>query len=208
MDRRNFVKMAGVAAAAGATGCVGGGNGNGDGNGDGGNGDGGNGDGGNGDGGNGNGGPASTEGQDGNYADMTGQDEVTIDTGAGPQGFKFDPADVTIDAGTTVRWVWTGEGGQHNVVEADGEEPLDDPSFESELVGEEGHEYSYTFEESGTFDYVCSVHINQGMIGSVQVEGNGGGNGDGGMEGNETDGGMNGGMEGNETDGSDGNESM
>lgn len=207
MDRRKFVKMAGIAAAAGATGCVGGG-GNGNGDGDGGNGDGGNGDGGNGDGGNGdggNGGGDTTAGQDGEATDMTGQDEVTIDTGAGPQGFKFDPADVIIDAGTTVRWVWTGEGGQHNVVEADGEDPLDDPAFESELVGDEGHEYSYTFEESGSFDYVCSVHINQGMIGNVQVEGGDGMEDGDGMDGengdmNETEGENGDGMDGNESE--------
>jgi halocyanin-like protein len=101
---------------------------------------------------------------------MTGQGEVEVDVGAGPSGFKFDPADIVVDAGTTVRWVWTGRGSQHNVIEADGEEPLDDPSFESELVAEEGFEFTHTFEEVGTHDYVCSVHLAQDMVGSVQVE--------------------------------------
>jgi halocyanin-like protein len=202
MDRRRFVKITGVAAAAGATGCLGG---NGDDGEDGNDTDGENGDG------NG-GGAASTVGQDGNFTDLTGQDEVEIDTGAGEQGYKFDPADFRIDPGTTVRWVWTGRGSQHNVVEADGTDILDDPSFESELTAEEGHEFTHTFEEPGTYDYVCEVHINQDMIGRIEVvEGEGG---DGGMDGgNETDGGMDGGMNetdddmsGNETDG--GNESM
>jgi halocyanin-like protein len=206
MDRRNFIKIAGVAGAVGVTGCTGGG-GDGDG-GDGGDGDGG--DGGDGDG--GNGGAASTVGQDGNFADLTGQDEVEIDTGAGDQGYKFDPADFRIDPGTTVRWVWTGRGSQHNVVESDGDEILDDPSFESELTAEEGFEFTHTFEEPGTYDYVCSVHIAQDMIGRIEVVEGEGGDGDGmeggdGMDGNETDTGD--GM--NETDGGDGmdgNESM
>ena len=200
MDRRKFVKFTGVAAAAGVTGCLGGG---GDNGGDGNESDGGDGDG-NGDG--GNGGSDTTTGQDGNYSDMTGQDEVEISVGAGPSGYKFDPADVRIDAGTTVRWVWTGRGSQHNVVEADGTETLSDPSFESELVATEGHEFTHTFEEAGTYDYVCSVHLAQNMIGSIEVVG-----GDGGMDGgNETDGGMNGsdsgmngGMSGNETSGNE-----
>jgi halocyanin-like protein len=209
MDRRRFVKITGVAAAAGVTGCIGGG-GNGDDGEDGENGE----DGGDGNGGGG-GGADTTAGQDGNYSDMTGQSEVTVDVGAGSQGFKFDPADITIDAGTTVRWVWTGQGSQHNVVEADGDQPLDDPSFESELVATEGHEFTHTFEEAGTYDYVCSVHTAQNMVGSVQVEGGSGG--DGGMDGgnetdggnggmNESDGGMDGGMDGNES--MSGNESM
>jgi halocyanin-like protein len=204
MDRRNFIKIAGVAAAVGVTGCTGGGNGDGgdDGNG----GDGGNGDGGNGDG--GNGGGDTTAGQDGTLdADLTGQDEAEVSVGAGPQGFKFDPADIRIDAGTTVRWVWTGEGSQHNVVQSDGDETVDDPMFESELTAEEGNEFTYTFEETGTVDYVCSVHLAQNMVGSVEVVGGDGGNGDGGNgDGMDGDG-----MDGNESmngDGMDGNDSM
>ena len=210
MDRRKFVKFTGVAAAAGVTGCLGGG---GDDGGDGNETD----DGGdNGDGGNGGGGD-TTAGQDGNYSDMTGQDEVEVSVGAGPSGYKFDPADVRVDPGTTVRWVWTGRGSQHNVVQSDGAETVSEPMFESELVATEGNEFTYTFEESGTYDYVCSVHLAQDMVGSVEVvEGEGGGDG-----GNETDtdtgnGGMNGDMNGtdggngggNESDGGSGNESM
>jgi halocyanin-like protein len=196
MDRRNFIKIAGVAAAVGVTGCTGGGNG--DGGDDG--GDGGDGDGGDGNGDGGNGGADTTAGQDGNATDMTGESEVEVSVGAGSQGFKFDPADIVVDSGTTVRWVWTGRGSQHNVIEADGDEVLDDPSFESELVADEGHEFTHTFEEAGTHDYVCEVHLAQDMVGSVQVEGGDGmedGEGDDGMGGNETEG-----------DGMDGNESM
>ncbi len=207
MDRRRFVKITGVAAAAGVTGCIGGGDNGGDGNetdgGDNG-----------GDGGDG-GGTETSVGQDGNYTDLTGQDEAEVMVGPSQElQYKFNPADIRIDPGTTVRWVWGGYGSQHNVVEADGDQPLDDPSFESELVAEEGHEFTHTFEESGTYDYVCSVHLAQDMIGSIEVvEGEGG---DGGMDGgnetdggnggmNESDGGMDGGM--NESDGDGGNES-
>lgn len=203
MDRRRFVKFTGVAAAAGVTGCIGGG-------GDGEDGEDGEDGGDNGGDNGGDGGADTTVGQDGNYSDMTGQDEVEV--GVGPSEeypYKFDPADVRVDPGTTVRWVWGGYGSQHNVVEADGDQPLDDPSFESELTAEEGNEFTHTFEEPGTYDYVCSVHLAQDMIGSIEVvEGEGGDGGmDGGDEGmNETDGGMNesdGGMDGgmNESDG-------
>ena len=156
----------------------------------------------------------STVGQDGNFTDMTGQDEAVVEVGAGPSGFKFDPADIRIDPGTTVVWTWTGRGSQHNVVESDGEEILDDPAFESELTAEEGFEFTYTFDEPGTYDYVCSVHLAQDMVGSVEVvEGEGGGDGTGdGMDGNETDTDGNSDMGGNETGtnggSGNGNESM
>jgi len=194
MDRRKFVKITGVAAAAGATGCLGG------------NGDDGEDEENGGDGGDngGDGGADPTVGQDGNATDLTGQDEAEIEVGAGDQGFKFNPADIVIDAGTTVNFVWTGRGSQHNVVEADGDSALDDPAFESELVAEEGHEYTHTFEEAGSYDYVCSVHTAQNMVGNIEVEGDSDGSMDGGMDGgmddNETmDGGEDGGMDDNES---------
>lgn len=179
MRRRKFVSMVGVAASVGATGCTG--NGSGDGSGDGGNGaddtdetDETDGDGGE------NGGETDSD-----ATDLTGQDEVEVSVGAGSSGFRFDPADIVVGAGTAVRWVWTGSGGSHNVTHADGEDPYEpdeeeppiqreaggeNPLFKSELVNEEGHEFTYTFEESGTYDYVCTVHVSQGMSGSVEVQ--------------------------------------
>jgi halocyanin-like protein len=111
-------------------------------------------------------------GQDGGATNLTGQDEVTVEVGAGGSGFKFDPADVVVDEGTTVRWVWTGRGGQHNVVESDGEEPLGNASFESELADGD-NEFTHTFNQPGSYDYVCAVHLAQDMVGNVEVVANG-----------------------------------
>jgi len=164
MDRRNFVKIAGVTAAVGAAGCL-----NGDENGD------------------------DDEDENGeeelDFVDETGQDEVTVDNGAGPQGLQFDPNLVEVSAGTTVTWVWTGEGGQHNVVH-DPDGGQDDTGaaesmFESELTGEEGHEFSYTFDEAGTYYYICEPHLASGMEGHVRVVENGVGNGEEEMNGEE-----------------------
>jgi halocyanin-like protein len=111
-------------------------------------------------------------GQDGEATNLTGQDEVTVEVGAGGSGFKFNPADVVVDEGTTVRWVWTGRGGQHNVVESDGEEPLGNASFESELADGD-NEFTHTFNQPGSYDYVCAVHLAQDMVGNVEVVANG-----------------------------------
>jgi halocyanin-like protein len=97
--------------------------------------------------------------------DETGSSEVTVEVGAGGNGggFAFSPAAIRVDSGTTVVWEWTGDGGNHNVSAEDG-------SFESETVGEAGHTFEHTFEESGTYKYACTPHKAMGMKGAVVVE--------------------------------------
>lgn len=173
LDRRRFVQ---ATTAAGATlllaGCSGGGGDGGDGS------DGSDGD-------DGSGGSDGSDGGDGgdtqylaeepdyggwfdganNYeqtVDATGQDEVTVDVGAG-DGLSFGPAAVAVSPGTTVVWEWTGQGGGHNVAAESGD-------FESETVSEEGHTFEYTFEETGTYEYVCTPHSSVGMKGAVVVQ--------------------------------------
>jgi halocyanin-like protein len=96
--------------------------------------------------------------------DMTGNSEVTVEVGAsGNDGnFAFAPAAVRVDPGTTVVWEWTGQGGSHNVVAEDG-------SFESEMVGEQGHTFEQTVEAEGVTKYACSPHEAMGMKGALVV---------------------------------------
>jgi plastocyanin len=72
----------------------------------------------------------------------------------------YDPVDITVQAGETVTWVWDDNSTAHDVV---GE------GFRSELVT--SGTFAHTFEEPGTFPYVCSIHPN--MVGTVIVEGPG-----------------------------------
>ncbi|SFP21179.1 halocyanin domain-containing protein [Halolamina pelagica] len=113
--------------------------------------------------------------------DERGNSEVTVEVGVdnGGQPYGFGPPAVRIDPGTTVVWEWTGRGGSHNVVAEDG-------SFESELVGEAGHTFSHTFENEGTYKYVCIPHEALGMKGAIVVGNISGGGGDGGDGGQET----------------------
>jgi halocyanin-like protein len=94
--------------------------------------------------------------------DMTGESEVTVMNGTGDIGQQFDPPAIAVDAGTTVVWEWTGQGGSHNVV---GE----NADFESELTSEEGFTFEQTFEESGVTKYFCRPHRAGGMKGAVYV---------------------------------------
>lgn len=97
--------------------------------------------------------------------DQTGSGSATVQVGVdnGGQPYGFGPAAINVSAGTAVTWEWTGEGNSHNVVDEGG-------AFESELVSEEGHTFSYTFEETGTYKYSCQPHKTLGMKGVVVVE--------------------------------------
>ena len=88
----------------------------------------------------------------------------------GPEGeLVFDPETVEVTPGSTVTWVW--ESDNHNVV-PDGELP-EGASWEGTGGDSEtfdtGYEYSHTFEELGTYDYVCVPHASVGMVGAVEV---------------------------------------
>lgn len=61
--------------------------------------------------------------------------------------FLFEPQDITVGVGDTVSW--TNEGEKKHDVDGDG--------FESETL-ETGESYSFTFSDSGTFDYICGIH--------------------------------------------------
>jgi halocyanin-like protein len=111
--------------------------------------------------------------------DETGNSEVQVIVGAAANGgnLGFGPAAIRVSPGTTVVWRWNGKGGAHNVVAEDG-------SFESQLVGDQGHTFRHTFEEPGTTKYYCSPHQSLGMKGVVVVQGEGGaGGGEGGATG-------------------------
>ena len=116
-------------------------------------------------GGGGGGGAATTEQTDTGGGDSGGGDsggggeEVVVDIPA----ITFEPDNVTVEPGTTVRWTNTDDL-PHTVTKTGG--PGED--FDSGNI-EPGGEFEYTFEgSSGTIDYVCTIH--PGQEGSVTVE--------------------------------------
>ncbi len=106
---------------------------------------------------------------DGTITDLTGETEITIDVGAGDDGLAYDPAAARIDAGTEVTWEWTGEGGAHNVV-SEAEIGSDFEFRSGDLIGDAGHTWAYTLEESGVALYYCEAHRAVGHHGALVVE--------------------------------------
>ena len=73
----------------------------------------------------------------------TGTQTVTI------RDFAFDPAELTVAAGTTVTWTNAGATG-HTAT-------ADDGSFDCGRIAS-GASLSFTFSTPGTFDYHCAIH--------------------------------------------------
>jgi len=98
-----------------------------------------------------------------------GRDVAEVVVGAGGS-LSYEPADLTIAPGTTVRFVW--EGGNHNIVVED--QPADanwqGTPGDRNTFYDEGFEYTHTFEVVGTYDYYCVPHRSAGMVGSVVVD--------------------------------------
>lgn len=79
----------------------------------------------------------------------------------------FQPEDITVPAGTTVRWVNNGRNDHNIIPEDEGTEWL----VEAEDFVP-GDEFEFRFTDTGSFRYFCSIHgtIDVGMIGTVTVE--------------------------------------
>ena len=69
---------------------------------------------------------------------------------------RFTPADITVETGAEVTWIWDDGSRSHNVV-GDG--------FVSDIQTE--GTFTHTFTEAGTYPYLCTLH--RGMEGTVTV---------------------------------------
>ena len=73
-------------------------------------------------------------------------------------GMQYEPANITIEPGTTVTWIHNSSM-PHTVSGKDG--------LRSKTMYQ-GQRFSHTFDEAGNFDYICDFHPN--MKGSVIVK--------------------------------------
>lgn len=73
-------------------------------------------------------------------------------------GVHFHPGTLTIKRGDSVTWAWNIRNSEHNV------------SFHGlhSRTGSKGS-FSVRFSRSGTFSYVCTIHVSEGMRGKIIV---------------------------------------
>lgn len=80
------------------------------------------------------------------------------DNEVGMTASTFQPASLTVSTGTTVRWI-NDSSVAHTVTSNDG---LFDVTLQP------GEDFSYTFTDAGSYNYVCTIH--PGMNGVIVVE--------------------------------------
>jgi plastocyanin len=83
----------------------------------------------------------------------------------GMMNIQFDPPDVTIKAGETVTWT-NDEGVAHDVDKTSGPGPQFNSGPEGGMM--EGDTFEHTFDQPGTYEYICRVHA-PGMAGTITV---------------------------------------
>jgi plastocyanin len=84
------------------------------------------------------------------------QEEMTVSI----QDFFFEPDQLTVAPGTTVTWVNDGQTPHTSTA--------DDGTWDSGTL-QPGESFSFTFDEPGTYSYLCEIHPE--MTGTVDVSG-------------------------------------
>lgn len=113
--------------------------------------------------------------------DDAGAGSDDADVIAGPDGrLEFEPAELRVESGTTLRWFF--DSGGHNVsgrpADSDavrlpaGAEPFASygPEESARSLVPRGATFDHTFHVAGAYTYVCVPHVGTGMIGRVVVE--------------------------------------
>ncbi|NIP80310.1 MAG: hypothetical protein GWM90_14230 [Gemmatimonadetes bacterium] len=78
-------------------------------------------------------------------------------------GLRFDPAEVTIEPGTTVRWV-NGASIFHTIT------PDGHSEWTRATMSSQGEVFTHTFDATGSFPYLCEPHESSGMTGTITVQ--------------------------------------
>jgi plastocyanin len=106
-------------------------------------------------------------GGDGDEVDALDVPEGTAVVRVGPDGdYVFEPAELTVTTGTTVRFVWLSA--THNVAVKSQPDAADWSGHDT--LEDRGFFFEHTFEVPGRYEYVCTPHRAQGMQGAIVVE--------------------------------------
>jgi plastocyanin len=103
---------------------------------------------------------------------------LTVKMGADSGMLAFEPANLTVHVGDTVKWV-NNKLPPHNIVFDDKQIPTASKDLASKLSHQQlmfspGESYEVTFSAdmpAGTYSYYCAPHRGAGMVGKITVEG-------------------------------------
>lgn len=100
----------------------------------------------------------------------TGTDDPPDDNTVLVRNNQFSPTPLSVAVNETVTFQWNSGGTLHNVTFQDG------PASPSQGAGT----FPRAFQTAGSYPYVCTIHVAEGMTGVVTVTGATGGAGGGG----------------------------
>jgi plastocyanin len=142
LTRREILGAAAVGAAVGTAGCLGGGS-------------------------PGSGAGGDSDGDGGGVEAALDAPDGTEVVEVGPDGeYVYEPDDLAVSPGTTVRFVWLS-GGHDLKVES---QPTDADWQGVQTLEARGATHEFTFEVAGVYEYVCTPHASYGMRGRVSVD--------------------------------------
>ena len=105
------------------------------------------------------------------FDDLTGEAVVEVETRRGEDDepdFVFDPAFVTVDAGTTIEWVNT-DGVFHTVTSTDDIDSRSGGGDEFDAtISSEGDSFEWDADDPGLQPYYCSPHAGF-MYGAIEI---------------------------------------
>ena len=106
--------------------------------------------------------PNSTVNSDEPNTKINNQEEIVVKI----KDFVFDPEEIKIKAGTTIKWV-NEDSSPHLVASDPHPTHTDLPGLQSNMLSQ-GDEYKFTFIKQGTFGYHC--HLHPSIKGTITVE--------------------------------------
>ena len=88
--------------------------------------------------------------------------EVAMQDIGGSGEYAYSPAEMTFSVGETVTFTLTSEAEFHTF-------EVDDLDIYIEVDAGDTATYTFTFDEAGTYDLICTPHNAQGMVGTITV---------------------------------------
>ncbi|ACK66265.1 plastocyanin [Rippkaea orientalis PCC 8801] len=89
---------------------------------------------------------------------------VEVKMGADSGMLAFEPKEITISSGDTVKWI-NNKLSPHNVI-VEGHEELS----HKDMAFKAGEAFEATFSEPGEYTYYCAPHRGAGMVGKIIVK--------------------------------------
>ena len=77
--------------------------------------------------------------------------------------YIYTPEEITVSAGETVELVLTSQNEFHSFT-------VDDLGIDVEVEAGETDKLVFTFDEPGTYDFICLPHESLGMVGQIIVQ--------------------------------------